>query len=647
MLEFFRTHQRLMQIVLLLIIFPSFAFFGLQSYTSMGDRESPVAKVAGQNISQREWDAAQARQLERFKQVFGEQFNPAMFDTPEAKMGALENLIAQKALARDVTDKHLTVSDDTIRQTIVGIPGLVDPDGKFNKERYQQLLAAQGMTPEKFEASLRHDLAMQQANAAIQGSAFAPSTVALRISSLNQQKREVQELALNVQDFKSQVQVTEAMVQDYYDKHAAQFQIPEMLKAEFVVLAAPVVEQQVTVTEEQIRKYYDENLARYKTEEQRRASHILVKAAKDAPAAEKAAAKAKAEKLLADVKKAPNDFAKIAKANSDDPGSAERGGDLGFFGKGMMVKPFEDAAFSLKEGDTSGIVESDFGFHIIKLTGIKPSATRALAEVRVNIEDEIRRVEAGKKFASMVETFTNMVYEKPDSLKPVADKLGLKIETIEGLTRQPNPSLPKQAAYNQPKFLAAIFADDAVKGKHNTEAIEVGSSIYIAGRVAEYKPVSKVPLDAAKLQIEERVKTLEAEKLAKAAGEKKLAELKAGGNADFGASKQVSRANLNGVPAAAGAAVMKADVTKLPAYVGVPVAGKGYSIYRISAIDDKPADAEAVKAEKQQVEEFLAAQEMAGYLGVIRKRAKAEILKPVAAAKADAKAEGKPESAKQ
>lgn len=633
MLEFFRTHQRLMQIILLLIIFPSFAFFGLQSYTQMAERDAPVAKVAGQDISQREWDAAQARQLERFKQVFGEQFNPAMFDTPEAKMGALENLVAQKALAKDVTDKHLTVSDDTIRQTILSIPGLTDADGKFNKERYQQLLAAQGMTPEKFEASLRHDLAMQQANAAIQSSAFAPSTVALRISSLNQQKRDVQELAISASEFKSQVQVTDAMVKDYYDKHAAQFQIPEMLKAEFVVLAAPVVEQQIVVTEEQIKKYYEQNLARYKSDEQRRASHILVKASKDAPAAEKAAAKAKAEKLLADVKKNPKDFAKIAKANSDDPGSAERGGDLGFFGKGMMVKPFEDATFQLKDDEVSGLVESDFGFHIIQLTGIKAPATRPLADVKANIEDEIRRTETGKKFTAMVETFTNMVYEKPDSLKPVADKLGLKIETIDGLTRQPNPALPKQAAYNQPKFLAAIFSDDAIKGKHNTEAIEVGTSIYIAGHVVDYKPVSKVPLDAAKLQIEERVKSQEAEKLAKAAGEKKLAELKAGGSADFAASKQVSRTNANGLPGSAVGAVMKADVSKLPAFVGVPLPGKGYGIYRINAIDETPADQEAVKNEKQQVEQFLAAQEMAGYLGVIRKRAKAEILKPLAEVK--------------
>ncbi len=633
MLEFIRTHRRLMQFLLLLIIFPSFAFFGLESYTRMSSKEPPVAKVDGKEISQREWDAAHARQLERFKQMFGEQFNPAMFDTPEARQGTLENLIAQRALSGYVMSNYLTVSDDTLRKTIGEIGGLTTPDGSFDKERYKQLLAAQGLTPEKFEASLRHDLAIQQVNAVIQNTAFAPKSVAQRISSLNLQKREIQELPLSIADFKSQVKVTDAMLQAYYDEHAAQFEIPEMVKAEYVVLAAPVVEQQITVTEADIKQYYEKNIARYKTDEQRRASHILIKAAKDAPAAEKAAAKAKAEKLLEQLKKAPNDFAKLAKENSQDPGSAERGGDLDFFGKGMMVPPFEDAAYALKEGEISGIVESDFGFHIIKLTAIKPAATRPLSEVKVNIDDEIRRNEAGKRFASMAETFTNMVYEQPDSLKPVADKLGQKIEVAERLTRKPSASLPKQAAFNQPKFLAALFADDALKNKQNTEAIEVGPGILIAGHVIEHKPVSRIPLADVKPMIEAQVVSAEAEKLARAAGEKKLAELKAGGSAEFGAAKEVSRSNFNGVAGPVVAAVLKADTNKLPAFVGVPVPGKGYHIYRINAVNDVQADEETVKAEKQQVDEFLASQEMAAYLAVVKKRAKAELLKPVAAAK--------------
>jgi peptidyl-prolyl cis-trans isomerase D len=633
MLEFIRTHRRLMQFLLLLIIFPSFAFFGLESYTRMSDREAPVAKVAGQTITQQEWNAAQGRQLDRFRQMFGDQFNAAMFDTPEARQGVLDNLIGQKALAAYVADNYLTVSDDTVRKTIVEIQGLVGADGKFDKERYKQLLAAQGMTPDKFEAGLRRDLAIQQTNAVIQGTAFSPKAVASRIATLNQQVRNVQELPFTPAAFKSQATVTDAMLQDYYSKNAAQFEIPETIKAEYVVLSAELVEAQIKVSDADIKTYYEQNLARYKTEEQRRASHILINAGKTASAAEKANAKAKAEKLLAQLRKTPADFAKLAKENSQDPGSAERGGDLDFFGKGMMVKPFEDTAFKLKEGEISDVVESDFGYHIIRLTAIKPAAVRALAEVKDNIIDEIKRQQAGKKFADMSEQFTNMVYEQADSLKPVADKLGLKIDTVTSLTRKPNPALPKGAAYNQPKFLAALFADEATRNKRNTEAVEVAPHVLVAGHVIEYKPVTKSPLAEVKTVVEERVATIEAAQLAKKAGEAKLVEVRAGAAADFGAAIAVSRTKGDSVPGPTLAAIMKADISKLPAYVGVSLPGRGYSIYRINSVSADVVDEVNLKAEQQQVDEYLAAQEMSAYLAVMKKRAKAEILKPVAAAK--------------
>lgn len=633
MLEFIRTHRRLMQFLLLLIIFPSFAFLGLESYTRMSDRDEPVAKVAGQTITQQEWTAAQSRQLDRFRQMFGEQFNPAMFDTPEGRQGVLDNLIAQKALAAYVADNNLTVSDDTVRKTIVEIQGLTDADGKFDKERYKALLAAQGMTPDKFEAGLRRDLAIQQTNAVIQGTAFSPKTVATHIATLNQQVRNVQELPFTPAAFKSQVKLTDAMLEEYYKKNAAQFEIPETVKAEFVVLSGELVESQIKVDDADINGYYEQNLARYKTEEQRRASHILISAGKAASVGEKANAKAKAEKLLAQLRKTPADFAKLAKENSQDPGSAERGGDLDFFGKGMMVKAFEETAYKLKEGEISDLVESDFGYHIIRLTAIKPAATRSLAEVKENIVDEIKRQQAGKKFAEMSEQFTNMVYEQSDSLKPVADKLGLKIETVASLTRKPNPALPKGAAFNQPKFLAALFADEATRNKRNTEAVEVAPNVLVAGRVLEYKPVTKTPLAEVKPVVEDRVTNIEAEQLARKAGEAKLAEVRSGAAAEFGANLAVSRNKADGIPGQAMAAIMKADITTLPAYVGVSLPGRGYSIYRINSVAADAVDEVNMKAEQQQVDEFLAAQEMAAYLGVVKKRAKAEILKPVAAAK--------------
>ena len=631
MFEFIRTHRRLMQFLLLLIIVPSFAFVGLESYIRMSDREPAVARVDGQDISQREWDAAQARQLERFRQMFGEQFNPAMFDTPEARQSTLEGLLAQKSLSSHVIKNNLTVSDDQLRTTIREIQGLTNPDGSFDKKRYQALLAAQGLTTDRFEANLRLELAMQQVNLSIQSSAFAPKTVAARITSLNQQVREVQELSVGWQEFKGQVKPTDAMVNEFYNKNITQFEVPETVKIEYLVLSPEAVESRIEVSDADIKAFYEQNIARYKTPEQRRASHILINASKDASAADKATAKAKAEKILEQVRKNPADFAKLAKENSQDTVSAERGGDLNFFGKGDMVKPFEDAAFALKEGEISGLVQSDFGFHIIRVTGVKAPATRELAEVKANIASDIRRQQSGKKYAEMAEIFSNMVYEQSDSLKPVADKLGLKIETAQNLTKKPSPSLPKMAAYNQPKFLTAIFSDDAIRAKRNTEAIEVGTSVLIAGRVVEHKPVAKIPVSEVRPVIEERLIGVESEKLAVKAGEARLLELRGGGSAEFGAAKSVSRNTTAGLSPSAVTAIMKADPSKLPAYVGVPVSGRGFAIYRVNKINDEAIDDEARKAELQQVDEFLAAQEMGAYLDVIKKRAKAEILKPVAA----------------
>jgi len=631
MFEFIRTHRRLMQFLLLLIIVPSFAFVGLESYLRMSDRDVTVAKVAGQDISQREWDAAQTRQLERFRQMFGEQFNPAMFDTPDARQSTLEGLLSQKALSSHVAKNHLTVSDDQLRSTILEIQGLTNPDGSFDKQRYQALLAAQGLTPERFEANLRHEMAMQQVNLSVQNSAFAPKTVVSHIVSLNQQVREVQEFMVSWQAFKSEVKLTDAMVNDFYNKNSAQFEVPETVKIEYLVLSPDVVESRIEVSEADIKTFYEQNIARYQSPEQRRASHILINAPVNASAADKAAAKTKAEKILEQARKSPADFAKLAKENSQDSVSAERGGDLNFFGKGDMVKPFEEAVFALKEGEISGLVQSDFGFHIIRVTGIKPPATRELSEIKSTIAAEIKRQQSGKKYAEMAETFSNMVYEQSDSLKPVADKLGLRIETAQNLTRNPNPNLPKAAAYNQPKFLSAIFSDDAIRAKRNTEAVEVGTSVLVAGRVLEHKPVTKIPLSEVRALIEERLTGIEAEKLAVQAGEARLSELRAGATADLGSARPVSRNNTSGLPPLAVSAIMKADPRKLPAYVGVPVSGRGYAIYRVNKISDDVIDEEARKAEQQQVDEFLAAQEMAAYLDVIKKRAKAEILKPVTA----------------
>jgi len=636
MFDFVRTHQRLMQFILLLFIFPSFAFVGIEGYQRFNDDANVIAKVGGQTVTRQEFENAQREQAERMRQMFGAQFDQKMLETPEARKNIIDGLVAQKALAVEAANNRLAISDQTLQQRILEIPGLVGPDGKFNNEQYKALLAMQGMTPASFEARMRQDLLLQQANAAIQSTAITPKTVATRLSELNDQEREVQELAFRAADFVSQVKVTDEMVKAYYDKNASQFEIPEMAKAEYLVLSLDAVAAQIAVSDDDVKTYYENNKQRYGTDEQRRASHILIAARKDAPAAEKSAAKAKAESLLAQLRKNPADFAKLAKENSQDPGSAERGGDLDFFSKGMMTKPFEEAAYKLKEGEISNVVETDFGYHIIQVTAIKPSAVKPLEEVKAEIVAEIRKQQAGKKFGEMAETFTNTVYEQSDSLKPAADKLKLEIRTAANLTRNPNPALGP-APFNHEKFLKALFSDDAIKNKRNTEAVEVAPNTLIAGRIVEHKPTTRRPLEEVKDVVRERVTQEQAAAMAKKAGEEKLAAVRAKDDASgFGEPKMVSRSKPADLGGKGVSAVMKADSARLPAYVGVDYGVRGYAIYRVNKVV-QPANPDAARrqAEYEQIAGAQAQQETLSYIEAIKVKAKAKVTQPAAAAPAD------------
>jgi peptidyl-prolyl cis-trans isomerase D len=334
MFEFIRTHRRLVMMILMLLIVPSFVLVGVSGYESGDDSGNVVATVGGQKISRQEWEEAQRQQMDRYRQAMGAQFDQKMLDTPEAKQAILDNLVAERALGAEIARSHLTVSETTLAKAIADIEMFRKPDGSFDMEQYKAVLAAQGMTPEMFDARMRRDMAMQQINSAVQNTAFAPRTVSKRLSDINDEEREVQELLFPAAEFTSQVKVTDEMVKAYYDKNAALFQIPEQVKVEYVVFDADVVESQVSVTDAEVSDYYAKNQKRFGTDEQRTASHILINANKDASAADKAAAKAKADAILAELRKAPGEFARVAKAQSQDPASAELGGELGVIEKG-------------------------------------------------------------------------------------------------------------------------------------------------------------------------------------------------------------------------------------------------------------------------------------------------------------------------
>ena len=629
MFEYIRTHQRLMQFLLLLIIFPSFAFFGIESYTrSQAAAGAAVATVAGQQVMQAELDAALRDQLDKFRQSYGAQFDPKLMNTPEVKQNVLDELIARKAVAAEVKSNKLLITDQILQQAILATPGLVKADGTFDADKYKAILASRGMSPAMYEQSLRQDMALEQLINAVQNTSIVPKTVAERFAMISEQEREVQALTFKASDFTSQVKITDEMVKAFYDKNAAQFEIPEMIKAEYVVLSNDVLADQVTVTDAEIQEFYKNNTKAYSLDEQRRASHILIAVGKDASAADKEKAKAKADALLAELRKNPSAFAKLAKENSQDPVSAERGGDLDFFGKGAMVKPFEEAAFKLSKGQISDVVQSDFGFHIIEVTDIKPAVVKPLEDVKAQIAADIKKQKASKAYAEAAETFGNMVYEQSDSLKAVADKLKLKIDTADQLTRQGNPAAPATNLTNNPKFLKAIFADDVVKKKHNTEAIEVAPNTMIAGRMVEYKPATKRPLDEVKAMIVARLTQTEAGNLAEKEGKAKLAALKqADATTGFSDVKVVSRAKQQDLPAQAMAQIMKADTQKLPAFVGVSLGDAGYAVYRISKVNAGTPDPAKRASEGAQVANLQSQQDLLAYIELLKKKAKVTVNK--------------------
>jgi len=631
MFEFIRTHQRLMQFLLLLLILPSFVLVGVSQYEGGGSKDG-VATVDGRTITQQEWEAAQRRQIEQARAMMGAQFDQKLFDTPEAKQEVLDSLVAERAVNAEVARNNLTIGNAALVKAIHEQTGLNKPDGSFDIDAYKAFLSSQGMTAEGFEQRIRQQMAVQQLAASVGATAFAPRSVAGRLSDINDQQREVQELLFPATSFAAQVKVTDEMVKAYYEKNATLFQVPETIKAEYVVLNPEAVDKLVTVSDAEATDFYNKSKARFSTPEKRTASHILITVAKDAKPADDAAAKAKAQAILAEVQKNPADFAKIAKAQSQDPGSAELGGDLGVVEKGLFDKPVEDAIFGLKEGETSGPVRSNFGYHIVKVTKVVPSTQKSLEEAKPEIVAELKKTKLSNKYTELAETFTNTVYEQSDSLKPAADKLGLTIQTVEGLTRTPNPAVGNPLVNND-KFLKAIFSQDAIANKRNTDAIEVAPTTLVAGRVLEFKPATKRPLAEVEGAIRQRVTQEEEIRLARQAGEARIAAAKASGDATgFGEVKVVSRTmpqpTIN--PTAA-MAVLKADVSKLPAYVGVELPGQGYGVYRIGKVT-QPAQPDQArrKQEADAIARAVGNAELYGYVEALKKKAKAKVnVKPV------------------
>jgi peptidyl-prolyl cis-trans isomerase D len=635
MFDFVRTHNRLLQFVLALLVFPSFILFGVQGYNRfMEGGNATVAKVDGHAITKADWDAAHQRQVERVRQQMPG-VDLKLFDTPQMKQQSLESLVRERVLFAASQNMHLEPSDQRLAQALMTMPELAvlrDASGNFDKAKYEQLLAAQGMTPALFEARLRQDLALRQVLSGIDETEVAPASAGKASLDALLQRREIQLQRFETKDYLSKVSPTDAQVEAYYKAHQPQFQAPEQATVEYVVLDLDVLKKGITVSDKDLHDYYEQNKSRYGTPEERHAAHILVKAEKGAPQADHDKAKAKAEALLAEVRKNPGAFADIAKKNSEDPGSKDQGGDLGFFTRDAMVKPFSDAAFSLKPGEVGNVVESDFGYHIIKLLEARGGDTKPFEAVRGGIEDEVKKQLAQRKYAEAAEQFSNTVYEQSDSLQPVVDKLKLdkKTATVQ------HAALPAgNGPLSSAKFIEAVFGAEAVRNKRNTEAVEIGPNQLAAAHVLQYAAAHVRPLAEVKDQVHGRVAAEQAAALARKDGEARLAQLKQGGEAaGLGESVAVSRVKAEGVPRPVVDAVIKADASKLPVALGVDLGDQGYAVVRLNKVEAPDAASDEMKALQPRYGQAWANAETQAYLESLKRRYKAEIKTDVVKAEA-------------
>ncbi len=590
MFDFVQEKKRFVYVILGLIILP-FAFFGVSSYKDGGKIESP-ATVDGVKVTAQELDSSLRQQQEQLRQRMGPSFDAALFNTPEMKRAVLDNLIAQHILVQRAKTAGLTVTDEQVAQ-LVGSIEAFQSNGKFDKSRYETVLANNNLSPLMYEARVRDELIRQELNSTYAQNGYASATVAEKIIALNEQQRTISVATIPTQALLNQVKVDQEAVKRYYEDNAKQFATPEQIKVEYVKFSVNDLAAKANVAANDVRKYYDEHQADFSSPEQRQASHILINVAASASQAEQDAAKAKAEEVLGMLKQAPAKFAELARQYSQDPGSAAKGGDLGTFGRGMMVKPFDDAVFSLKQGELSGLVKSDFGYHIIKVTDIKPSHLLAYDDVKEEILSRLRQQQASEKFAELAEKFSNTIYEQSDTLKPAAEQVGAKVEQSPWLMKgQPAP-MPWTA-----KSMEAIFSEDVVKNKRNTQAIEIAPSSLIAARMLEYKPSSVRPLDEVRVQIEQKLMREKAATLASEQGKAALEQLQKTAKSDLSWAKSlnITRAQHGALDLALTRQVFQVDAAKLPQYVGAESAQGGYTIVRVEAVKAGEMPDEAKRA---------------------------------------------------
>ena len=613
MFDFVAKNKRLLQVVLMLTAIP-FVFFGLDSYTRSGGGANDVATVGGTPISAREFSDELRRQQDRLRQALGAQADLSMLDTPEMRMAIVESLVSQRLLTNEVAKAGLTASKEEVVGMILSAPEFQE-GGRFSAERYANYLRGAGLSDEGNVVRLRQEIPASRLAAAINGSAFQSRKVAERMVALASERREVAEAFVAAEPFLARVKPDEAQLKAFYEANTAAFKVPERVRAEYAVLSAEELGKAEGATEAELKAAYDGRAGQLGVAEQRRASHILV------------GTKEEADRVLADLRKSPQRFAELAKKHSQDTGSADKGGDLGLNARGSLAsKALEDAIFRLAPGQIGEPVQTEFGWHVVRLDAVQAGKTRPFEEMKAELAAEVVKTKGARKFAEAAEAFNNMVYEQSDSLKPAAERFKLKIAATGWLTRQ---GAKEAGVLSHPKLLAALFSQDATHQKRNTDAVEVAPGMLVSARVLEHEPEKVRPFEDVRADVARMLAQREAAALAKKEGEEKLAALAKGGDAGlrWGTARTLSRREPQGLPQDALRKVMALDASKLPAHVGAARGEEGYVLYRVTRVLPAEVKPDERKADFAALDQQAGGEQLDAYVASLRAGAKIEFVK--------------------
>lgn len=574
MFDFVQKHQKAVTVVLGMVAVGLLVGAGVSGYSAFN--EPYLAKVGNHKITSQELAELSEGQ-----------------NLPDAlKPMLLEQLVRKHLVLQEAASQHLLVTDDQLRDVIRTFAPFQE-NGQFSPERYKQLLSSRQMSPAMFEAKLRDDILTQSLIGPLAASEFQSKTQTARMNALFAEERTVSVASLPAAAAESRVSVSAAEIKQYYDANRISFKVPERAKLEYLKFSIDDVAQGIQVSDDKIKAFYDEHQKELSKEE-RQASHILIAVNAKAGAEEKAKAKAKAESILAQVKANPSRFAELAKAESQDPGSASKGGDLGFFGRGVMAAPFENAVFSLAKGQLSSVVETQFGFHIIRLDDVKG---KGFADVKADIALQLKKQEAASVFASKREAFSDVLYNKADSLADAAKEFKLTVQQTAGWI---NRSGSEDPVFGNEKLREAVFIDDVLVKKHNSEAVEIAPGVLIAARATAYEPEAIQALPQVTAQIEQLLKKRKAAELVEKDGAAALASLQKGNAValNWKSGEKLSRINKTVGPDVL-KPVFAMPATKLPAYAGVKTA-EGYAIYRLDQVGSATLSSEQLAEIQQQ-----------------------------------------------